>query len=279
MLLATLVGASNAVAQETTGSIRGVVTAADATPLVGAVVTATNTETGLVRNTSVANDGTYVIRLLPSGVYRVTVRRIGSQQQERTGIRVTVGATASVNFALADAAAQLSAVTITGAQRIDVAEGGVKQNVTQEEIQNLPTLGRDFTDFIALSGLVSPTPEATTGGQFSIAGARPSQTNVQIDGVDANNNFFGENRGGSRIPFNFSIESVKEFQIITNGFDVEYGNYSGGIINIISKGGTNKFRATGYSNYRGDALTKENFNGRRSTTSRRSSSPFRPKGR
>ncbi len=262
LALAALLGsAAPAAAQETTGAIRGVVTGSDAAPLVGAVVTATNTETGLVRNASVGEDGTYVIRLLPSGTYRVTVRRIGSQQQERTGIRVTVGTTTSLNFTLTDATAQLGAVTVTAVQRIDVADGGVKQSVTQEEIQNLPTLGRDFTDFIALSGLVSPTPEVTTGGQFSIAGARPSQTNVQLDGVDANNTFFGENRGGSRIPFNFSIESVKEFQVITNGFDVEYGNYSGGIINIVSKGGTNRFRATGYGNYRGDAITAENFNG------------------
>ncbi len=248
-------------AQETTGAIRGLVTGTDAAPVVGAVVTATNEATGLVRNASVNDDGTYVIRLLPSGTYRVSVRRIGSQPQERTGIRVSVGSTSTVNFSLADAATTLGVVSITGAPRIDVADGGVKQNVSQEEIQNLPTLGRDFTDFINLSGLVSPTPEATTGGQFSIAGARPSQTNVQLDGVDANNTFFGENRGGSRIPFNFSIESVKEFQIITNGFDVEYGNYAGGIINIISKGGTNTFRATGYGNYRGEALTAENFNG------------------
>ena len=248
-------------AQATTGAIRGTVTGADRAPLTGAVVTATNTETGLVRNATVGDDGTYTLRLLPSGTYRVTVRRIGSQQQERTGIRVVVGSTTPLNFALTDAATQLGAVAITATQKIDVADGGVKQNVTQEEIQNLPTLGRDFTDFIALSGLVSPTPEATTGGQFSIAGARPSQTNVQLDGVDANNTFFGENRGGSRIPFNFSIESVKEFQIITNGFDVEYGNYAGGIINIISKGGTNRTRGTAYANYRGEALTAQNFNG------------------
>ncbi len=261
--LFAVIGALSPVhAQETTGSIRGVVTGADASPLVGAVVTATNTETGLLRNASVSDDGSYVIRLLPSGTYRVSVRRIGSQPQERTGIRVTVGTTTALNFSLADAAAQLGAVTVTGgALRIDVADGGFKQNVSQEEIQNLPTLGRDFTDFIALSGLVSPIPEETTGGQFAIAGARPSQTNVQLDGVDANNTFFGENRGGSRIPFNFSIESVKEFQLITNGFDVEYGNYAGGIINIVSKGGTNTFRATGYGNYRGEALTAENFNG------------------
>ncbi|BAH39241.1 MAG TPA: hypothetical protein DGD08_10100 [Gemmatimonas aurantiaca] len=248
-------------AQETTGSIRGTVTGADSKPLTGATITATNTETGLVRNAVAGEDGAYVVRLLPSGTYRVTVRRLGSQQQEKTDIRVSVGSTTPVNFSLADAATQLGTVQVRGAQRVDVADGGVKQAVSQEEIQNLPTLGRDFTDFINLSGLVSPTPETTTGGQFSIAGARPSQTNVQLDGVDANNSFFGENRGGSRIPFNFSIESVKEFQIITNGFDVEYGNYAGGIINIISKGGTNRRKATVYGNYRGDALTAKNFDG------------------
>lgn len=248
-------------AQETTGSIRGTVLGADGKPLAGATITATNTETGLVRNAVAGEDGAYVVRLLPSGTYRVMVRRLGSQQQEKTNIRVTVGSATALNFSLTDAATQLGAVQVSAARQVDVADGGVKQAVGQEEIQNLPTLGRDFTDFINLSGLVSPTPETTTGGQFSIAGARPSQTNLQMDGVDANNSFFGENRGGSRIPFNFSIESVKEFQIITNGFDVEYGNYAGGIVNIISKGGTNRRKATAYANYRGDALTSKNFDG------------------
>lgn len=248
-------------AQETTGSIRGTVLGADNKPLAGAVVTATNVATGFVRNTTVAEDGSYAARLLPPGTYNVSARRIGVRQQVRNDIRVSVGVTVTVNFVLSDAVETLQAMTVTGVTAVDVTDGGVKQSVSQEEIQNLPTLGRDFTDFINLSGLVSPTPEVTTGGQFSIAGARPSQTNVQLDGVDANNSFFGENRGGSRIPFNFSIESIKEFQIITNGFDVEYGNYAGGIVNIVSKGGGNTFRGSAYANYRGDALTSNNFDG------------------
>jgi hypothetical protein len=248
-------------AQETTGGIRGTVTAAGGAPVVGATVTAINVETGLSRSTSASAEGVYVIRLLPSGIYRVSARRIGSAPEERTGVRVTVGTTTTTNFVLRDAAVALGAVQVTAAPRIDARDGGLKQGVSTEEISNLPTLGRDFTDFINLSGLVSPTPETTTGGQFSIAGARPSQTNVQLDGVDANNSFFGENRGGSRIPFNFSIESVKEFQIVTNGFDVEYGNYAGGIINIISKSGTNNFHATAYGNYRGERFTRANFDG------------------
>lgn len=258
-----LVAATTPVAaQVTTGAIRGTVTGTQGA-MAGTQVTAVNAETGLSRSAIANDDGIYTIRLLPSGTYRVTARRLGSTPETRDSIRVSVGATATVNFTLKDAAIQLATVQVSAAQRIDTRDGGLKQSVSNEEIQNLPTLGRDFTDFINLSGLVSPNPETTTGGQFSIAGARPSQTNIQMDGVDANNSFFGENRGGSRIPFNFSIESVKEFQIVTNGFDVEYGNYAGGVINIISKSGTNRFKATAYGNYRGEALTSSNFDGTR----------------
>jgi outer membrane receptor protein involved in Fe transport len=261
LTVAVVATAPSLAAQETTGAIRGQVTGPGNSPIAGATVTAVNDATGQTRTALTGNDGIYTLRLLPSGTYQVTIRRLGSAPQTRDSIRVTVGSTTPFNAQLSDLAQQLSAITVVGSKAIDVTDGGVRQGVSLEEIQNLPTLGRDFTDFIALSGLVSPTPEVTTGGQFSIAGARPSQTNLQFDGVDANNSFFGENRGGSRIPFNFSIESVKEFQVITNGFDVEYGNFAGGVVNIISKGGSNTFKATGYSNFRGEELTSRNFDG------------------
>ena len=262
-LLAALVAAPSAGAQATTGSIRGQVLDEGGQPLANVTVAATNEATGFVQGAQTGDDGTYLIRLLPSGTYRVVARRIGQQPQEIPGIRVVVGTTAQVNFTLRTAAVTLTGVQIVaGAPPIDVAEAGVSQTVSQEEINNLPTLGRDFTDFIALSGLVSPDPAATTGGQFSIGGQRPSQTNIQIDGVDANNSFFGENRGGSRQPFSFSLESIREFQVITNAYDVEYGNYSGGVVNVITRSGTNQFKGSFYGNYRGDALTGKDFTGR-----------------
>ncbi|MGH7572722.1 MAG: TonB-dependent receptor plug domain-containing protein, partial [Gemmatimonadota bacterium] len=153
------------------------------------------------------------------------------------------------------------AVTVNPENQVDVSEGGVVELIDEEQIENLPTLGRDFTDFINLSGLVSPTPEVTTGGQFSLGGGRTSATNVTVDGVDANNSFFGENRGSSRIPFTFSLESIKEFQIITNGFDVEYGNYTGGIVNAVTKGGTNEFHGSAFFFGRDEALTGSGFDG------------------
>jgi outer membrane receptor for ferrienterochelin and colicin len=251
-------------AQTTTGTIRGRATANDAAGGVANVqVSARNVATGLVRGAVSDDQGEYTIRLLPPGTYTVTARRLGYGPVEVQDVRIIVGNTTTADIALRSTAAQLAAVAVTARENaIDVAQGGVKQAVTSEEIANLPTLGRDFTDFINLSGLVSPNEGETTGGQFSIAGQRPSQTNLQIDGVDANNAFFGENRGGSRIPFNFSLESVREFNIVTNGYDVEYGNYSGGVVNIVTKGGTNTFRGSAYGNYRGEALTRNDFQGR-----------------
>lgn len=256
--------ASTAFAQAgtTAGAIRGQVLTASGPPVAGAQVTATNSQTGFVRNAVSGTDGVYSLALLPPGVYTVRARRLGYAPAEAVGVRVTVGSTTTLRFLLQAAAVQLGRVEISATVgQISTTQGGVSTTVSQKEIEDLPTLGRDFTDFISLSGLVSPLPEVTTGGQFSIAGARPSQTNVQVDGVDANNQFFGENRGGSRIPFVFSLESIKEFQIVTNGFDVEYGNYSGGVVNVVTKSGTNTLKGTGYINYRGKQLTAKGFNG------------------
>lgn len=244
----------------TAGQIQGRITDDTGDPVAGVSVTARNVETGLQRETRTQDDGTYIIRLLPPGTYAVTARSIGFRPETSTGVRVVLGSSSPVNFGLTRAAVELEAIEIVAqAEQIDVSEGGVKQLVTQQEIEDLPSLGRDFVDFINLSGLVAPDPGETTGGQFAIAGARPSQTSVQIDGVDANNSFFGENRGGSRIPFTFSLESIREFQIITNGFDVEFGRFSGGIINVVTRGGTNEFEGTVSAHFRDDALTSSPF--------------------
>jgi hypothetical protein len=244
----------------TTGQIRGRVTDPAGAPVASASVIARNTETGTERGALTDKDGVYVIRLLQVGTYTVRTSMLGYSARELPNVRVSLGNTATANFQVSPQAVELAAITATGERPVvDAAHAAVVQSVSRQEIESLPVLGRDFTDFINLSGLVAPDPGATTGGQFSIAGQRASQTNLQIDGVDANNAFFGENRGGSRIPFVFSLESIQEFQIITNGYDVEYGNYSGGIVNVITRGGTNTLRGSVYGNYRSDAFTGGGF--------------------
>lgn len=244
----------------TTGQIRGNLTGSEGQPVPGVLVTAVNEQTGVTRSTLTGENGLYMVRLLPSGAYTVTTEIIGYRPEEVSGVQVAIGQTSTVNLVLTEEAVGIEGIRVVADREgIDVSDASVMDMVSRAEIEELPALGRDFTDFINLSGVVAPDPGETTGGQFSIAGQRGSQTNLQIDGVDANNAFFGENRGGSRIPFVFSLESIEEFQVITNGYDVEYGSYSGGIVNVVTRGGTNEFSGTLYANYRSDALTGRGF--------------------
>ena len=246
----------------TTGGIRGEVTSAEGRPVAGAQVAAVNEETGLRRSVVSGEDGRYTIPLLPPGRYRVEAQGLGLAAAARPAIPVRLNEVTPVNFTLAAEAVALEGITVSGGTaRVDPTQGGVVQTITPEQVENLPVQGRDFTDFLNLSPLVSPQPGVGTGGQFAIGGARTSGTNVQIDGTDANNVFFGENRGSSRTPFAFSLESIREFQLITNGFDVEYGNYQGGVVNAVTRGGTNEFRGSAFAFFRDQSLTGEDFNG------------------
>lgn len=245
---------------QTTGDIRGRTLDDAGQPVPGVQVTARNTETGLERSAISTDNGIYVLRLLPSGIYDVTAQALGYATRTHRNVRVAIGTSASANFDLAETAVELEELVVTGdAAVIDVSDASVTELVSVEQIEGLPALGRDFTDFIALSPQVAVDPGVTTGGQFSIGGQSASQTNLQIDGVDANNAFFGENRGGARIPFVFSLESIEEFQVITNGYDVEYGAYSGGIVNVVTRSGKNDLEGTVYGNFRSDALTGRGF--------------------
>ena len=196
-------------AASTTGLIRGQVLQQSGAPAATAVVTARNEGTGLERTALTGEDGRYVVRLLPPGRYTVTTQVIGFANSVREAVPVAIGQTTTVDFTIAVQAVEIEGIQVqTERNQIDASGANVAQLVNVEQIESLPSLGRDFVDFIELSGFVTSDPGETTGGQFSIAGQRPSGTNVQIDGVDANNSFFGENRGGSRIPFVFSLESI-----------------------------------------------------------------------
>ncbi|MFN2431903.1 MAG: carboxypeptidase regulatory-like domain-containing protein [Gemmatimonadota bacterium] len=240
----------------TTGAIQGRVTDSDGGPAGGAPVVVRNVETGAQRLVETDEEGRYAAGFLQTGIYVVSTEFVATA--ESAPIRVNVGETVTVNLSLAPLEAEAVVTEVEGEGEVDIAQGGVADRVNEQQIENLPAVGRDFTDFIQLSGLVSLQPEVGTGGQFSIAGARTSSTNVQVDGAGANNVFFGENRGSSRLPFAVSLESIKEFQVVTNGFDVEYGNYNGGVVNAITKNGTNELRGSGFFFYRNEGFTANN---------------------
>jgi outer membrane receptor protein involved in Fe transport len=254
-----LPGTADAQEGVTTGSIVGTVVDPGGTPAADAAVRIVSQERGGERQVLTNENGRFTVALLSPGLYTLRAELPPNQPVEVSDVRVTVGERSRVTLELQPAAGEALEVTVGGLTEIDVSQGGVVENISEEQISGLPTAGRDFTDFINLSGLVSPQPGITTGGQFSIGGARTSGTNIQIDGADANNSFFSENRGSSRVPFAFSLESIKEFQLITNGYDVEYGRFSGGVVNAVTKGGTNEFSGSAHFFWRDESLTANNF--------------------
>jgi len=244
----------------TTGSIVGQVLNPDGTPAPNARVIVTNIQRGTTNEVLTNDDGDFVVPLLQPGRYRVRAESPPQPAAELPPVTVNVGQRTTVTLELRPVEVQDIGVEV-GRGGVDAAEGGVVDLVSEEQVESLPTPGRDFTDFISLSGLVSNQPGITTGGQFSIGGSRTSGTNIQIDGADANNSFFAENRGSSRVPFTFSLESVKEFQVITNGFDVEYGRFSGGVVNAVTKSGGNELEGSAHFFWRDEQLTSNNFDG------------------
>jgi hypothetical protein len=219
----------------TSGSINGHVTDSSGGALPGVTVTATNTETGLTRNTVSDNAGAYHFNLLPTGRYRVDAELSGLGKAS-LAVTVLLGNDTRADLKISPQVTE--SITVSGvAPVIDTQRTGMAESVTNKQIENLPLLGRDFRSLAALTPGVS-------AGSFDTAsitanGARPLSTDYNIDGASSNNDFFGQQTGGTRAPFTFSQAAIKEFQVIRTQYDAEYGRGVGAVVNAITKSGTN----------------------------------------
>jgi hypothetical protein len=228
---------ARAQSQATTAEINGRVVDAQGGVLPGVTVTATNPETGYTRTAVTNEEGVFVLPLLPPGVYEVTMElsAFGTFKQM---VRSTVGATTTLNPTLQLAGVQEQVTVRAEAPVIETNAPVRTTTVGEEAIDNLPINGRRFQDFITLT----PTVQVDTSrGQLSFAGQRGINANVSIDGADYNQPFFGGVRGGERSNNAFTIpqEAIKEFQVVASGYSAEFGRSTGGLVNAITKSGTN----------------------------------------
>jgi hypothetical protein len=223
--------------QATTAEINGRVVDAQGGVLPGVTVTARSPETGYVRTVVSNEDGVFSLPLMPPGTYELTVELAGFGTFKQT-VRPTVGANITINPTL-QVAGVAESITVSAAAPIVETSATVRTTtVDQEAIENLPINGRRFQDFITLT----PTVQVDTQrGQLSFAGQRGINANVSIDGADYNQPFFGGIRGGERSNNAFTIpqEAIKEFQVVASGYSAEFGRSTGGLVNAITKSGTN----------------------------------------
>jgi outer membrane receptor protein involved in Fe transport len=247
----------NAFAQSeaTTGNIEGRVLDPAGAVIPNATVTARNQATGFERTVTTDGDGNYRIVLLPPGAYTITVTGVqGFQTWKGNNAVVTVGSKTPLDIQLAlSGAAAVSVDVFSGGQTVETTRTSVSTTINERSIQNLPINGRNFQDFATLSPGVIRDPR---GGDLSVGGQRGTLNSLQVDGVDNNNTFFGQalGRGGVRPPYQFSEESVQEFQVNQNGFSAEFGRAGGAVINVVTKSGTNAFHGGLFEYLRDESL-------------------------
>lgn len=243
--------------QATTGTVQGTVTDPNGAVVSGASVTVKNTETGFERTVTSNSDGFFTAPLLPLGKYRVTTNASGFSTSILENVTVTVGQTLSLNVGVKVGTATETVDVAADADAVDTARTELSTQINERSVENLPINRRDFSRFALLTPGVSIV-QGPDGDEISINGQKGIQNNVSIDGADANNPFFGEQRGGQRPAFTISLESVKEFQVVPVGASAEFGRSSGGFINAVTKSGTNQFSGAAFLFFRNQNLSGQN---------------------
>ena len=224
--------------------------AADGEPVIGATVQAVHEPSG-TRYTTVTNvDGRYAIQgMRVGGPYKVSVSYIGYNKKEFTGITLQLGETYNLNAKMSEDASQLEEVVVSAhASRFAGEKTGASTNISQVQMQTIPTISRSISDLARLS------PYANG---MSFAGGDGRSTNFTLDGANLNNNFgltSGLPGGGNPI----SMDAIDEMQVVVSPFDVRQTNFIGGGINAVTKSGTNTFKGSAYIYY-----NNENMHGNR----------------
>jgi outer membrane receptor protein involved in Fe transport len=249
VLVATLFiafGAAAIVAQEGTAALRGTVTDPNGAVVPNATVSLSNQETGINRRTVTTNDsGDYTFTSLTPGLYRVTVEGTGFKKAIKENIRLNVGETQEFNFAMEVGGSTETVVVTSQEPLVETSSSKIGGQITQEELIELPSINRNFIGFVGLVPGVVPNISTESFGSdaVSVNGQDPRYNNYLLDSANNNDDVIGQ-RAGSQA--RTALEAVQEFQVLTNQFDAEFGRTSGGIINAITKSGTNGFHGSAF---------------------------------
>jgi outer membrane receptor protein involved in Fe transport len=241
--------------QATTGNIEGRVLDPNGAVVPGVNVTATNQQTGLEKTAIVDEDGNFRLIFLPPGTYRVVATGgQGFQPATLENVSVSVGGKTPLDITLGIGTASTTIDVSAEVPVVETTRTSISTTVNERDIENLPVSGRNYLDFATLTPGVIRDP--TRQGDLSVGGQKGTLNNLQVDGTDNNNTFFGQafGRTGVRPPYQFSEESVKEFQVNQNGFSAEFGRAGGAVINVVTKSGTNQFHGGGFEYFRDESL-------------------------
>ncbi|HYJ88989.1 MAG TPA: TonB-dependent receptor, partial [Pyrinomonadaceae bacterium] len=253
--------------QITSGTIQGTVVDEKGASLPGASIEIRNVDTNYSRSATTDDEGRFVAMLLPSGKYTVTVTKPGFATLVVENANLTVGQAMNLPLSMKVSGVE-ERVTITALPTVDTVKTESSSTLDEVVVNNTPILGRKFEDLLTLTPGVSIV-QGPDGDEINFAGQRGIFNNVSLDGGDYNNGFFGEQAGGQRAAIDIPLDAVKEFQVVATGANAEFGRTAGGVINVITKSGTNEFHGTLFHFQRLEGLTANASDGTPLTDFRR----------
>ena len=235
-------------------SLRGTVSDQSGGVVVGAKVILTNTGTGISRNATSGNDGGYVFDLVQVGRYKLTVEKSGFTTYIQDGIVLELNQNGRADVSLKVGQATQTVEVTANVAQVDTTSAVLGKVENERAIRDLPLLDRDTLQLGLLqAGVFPPDQDDSSGNPFSVSGQRSESLTFLLDGAN-NTDFLGNNIIVSPNP-----DAVEEFKIMTNNYDAEYGRTSGGIVNQITKSGTNDFHGDVFEFFRNDVLNATDY--------------------
>jgi hypothetical protein len=256
-------------AQVAGGTLSGTITDPSGAAVPNAEVVIKNSATGITRTLTTNADGFYSAANLLPGNYEIAVSASGFNTEIKRGITINVGSQPVFNLTLQVGAVANRIEVTTEAPTVQLTSSDISATVNATTVRELPLNGRSWTDLAALSPGVDTIHTQTDfsagsdrgnrgfGQQLTISGARPQQNNYRLDGASLND--YANGAPGSVLGGNLGVDAIQEFSVLTSNYSAEYGKTSGGIVNAITRSGTNAFHGSAYEFLRNSKLDAANF--------------------
>lgn len=235
------------------GAAEGQIKDSSGAAVADVVVKLRNLATGFAYETRTNGDGFYVFPAVAVGTYELEADKTGFARTRSKALAISVGGRLNLPLRLEVASASETVLVTDAAPVLETTRTSAASTVNEQSIEALPVNGRNFLDFALLTPGVNRDPR---GGDLSFAGLRGTLNSLTVDGTDDNNSFYGQTaaRTGFKTPYQFSQDSVAEFQVATNGYSAEIGRAGGAVINVVTKSGTNQFHGDLFEFYRDQSL-------------------------
>jgi outer membrane receptor protein involved in Fe transport len=251
-------------------TLSGTITDSSGAVLPQAKVEITNVATGIITELTTNTDGFYTAANLLPGDYEITVSARGFNTEKRTGISFTVGARQTFDLSLHVGSATKEVIVVTSeVPAVQLSSSDISAVVNGTTVRELPLNGRSWTALAELQPGVNAIQTQPSfaqgtdrgnrgfGQQLTISGARPQQNNYRLDGISLND--YANGAPGSVLGGSLGVDAIQEFSVLTSNYSAEYGKTSGGVVNAITRSGTNQFHGSAYEFLRNSALDTRNY--------------------